>query len=157
MPPMTSVAARAAIVLGCDANRDPALTEEELAALVSRAQVADVNGKGPLDDEWIPTYDVTRSVAEGWEARAGKAAARPTIGRRGDTVNRGQVHEALLRMAALWRRRLAGSAAMLSSGAEARLTRLAEVPLANGPDPAPDEDQGRPGTTLAPPSRDPWA
>lgn len=54
---------------------------------------------------WTPTWDLNTAAAEGWELKAGKAAARFDFGTDGQTFQRSQVIAHCHRMAATYRRR----------------------------------------------------
>ena len=110
-------------------DRDPVLSEDEVAAIVAAAKRMDADGREIIDEDWVETYDPRAAVAEAWEVKAGKAAGRADLARGGSSIKRGSVHEACLRMARIYRR---GVSSPVISSAPAR--RVSDLPLANGPD-----------------------
>jgi hypothetical protein len=54
---------------------EPALSEEELEAMMADNALEDAAGLPPSHEEWTPTYDLNASAAEGWLMKAARAAA----------------------------------------------------------------------------------
>ena len=52
----------------------PALTESDIAELLSQSSVADTNGIPPGGTDWEATYDLNTAAATGWLIKAGRAA-----------------------------------------------------------------------------------
>ena len=71
---MTEAEARARLVLFADANAEPVLASEELDILLQTAKRVDVNGLRPVDNGWVPTYNVNYAVSQAWLLKAGRLA-----------------------------------------------------------------------------------
>jgi hypothetical protein len=127
---------RAMLTLHLRPDADPALSTDDVDALVAGAKRADVNGKAPTDEAWVPTFNGPAAVAEGWQAKAAIAARRVDISRSGESVKRSSVLDACLRMARLWAGRGGlGSAAGLSPSLAARQELVGVLPIGNLPEP----------------------
>ena len=64
-------------------DTEPALTEDELEAMMADNALEDANGLPPPHEEWTPTYDLNAAAAESWLMKAARAAAtvdEPTEG-----------------------------------------------------------------------------
>ena len=62
---------------------EPALTEDDLAASLDVAAIADAAGLAPINEEWDPTYNLNAAAADAWLTKAARAAAttdEPTAG-----------------------------------------------------------------------------
>lgn len=81
------------------ADLDPALTEDEVAALLVMARRPDALHRDPDDEEWTPTWHLAGAAAEGWRWKAAKAAHRVDAGADGGNVARSQLIEHCLLMA----------------------------------------------------------
>jgi hypothetical protein len=104
----------------------PALSDTEIAALLSLASLADSGGLAPADASWIPTYDFNRAAAEGWRWKAAKAAAGYGFTADGATYQREQIMDHCNKMIAQYQRKIASSAFVYAPLAAAY---PAEVPL----------------------------
>jgi len=58
----------------CAATYDPQLDNEDMDYLAEIARTPDINGTDVDDPAWIPTYNIKRAVAHGWETKAARAA-----------------------------------------------------------------------------------
>lgn len=83
---------------------DPTLTDAEVDDLLAGAKRTDADGLAPSDPAWTPTYDLDQAAADGWEAKAGKAATGFDFGEDGQRFNRSQLFDQCMKMAALYRR-----------------------------------------------------
>jgi len=62
---------------------EPALTEDDLNAVLGGAALKDAAGLDPLHEDWTPTYDVNTAASAAWLIKAARAAAtvdEPTAG-----------------------------------------------------------------------------
>lgn len=62
---------------------DPALTEDELGDTLAAFALEDANGLAPVNEEWMPTYDLNAAAAQAWLIKSARAAAtvdEPTAG-----------------------------------------------------------------------------
>lgn len=82
------------------ATAEPVLTAEELATCLLRGAVPDSAGNYLSDEAWIPTYDMHRCTAAAWRMKAAKIASDYSITIEGRELNRGQMIDNFLRMAA---------------------------------------------------------
>lgn len=87
-------------------DSDPALTADDVEALLALSAVTDSNGLAPSDPSWTPTWDLNRGAAEGWRWKAAKAASRFDFQADGASYNRSKVMEQCERMAEQYRRRI---------------------------------------------------
>jgi hypothetical protein len=79
---------------------DPQLSADELAQCLIDAAVPDNNGNFINDDAWLPGYDFHRAAASGWRLKAAKVAADYSVTIEGRDLNRGQMIDNFLKMAA---------------------------------------------------------
>lgn len=86
------------LVGGADAV--PPLTSDELAQCLLDGAVPDANGLFVDDPHWEETYDFNRAASSGWTRKAGKVASDYTITIEGRELNRGQMIDNFLKMAA---------------------------------------------------------
>ncbi|MEO5858677.1 MAG: hypothetical protein ABIR33_06985 [Pyrinomonadaceae bacterium] len=63
----------------------PELTDVEIDELLEQSGVADKDGLGPANEDWIPTYDLNAAASRGWLIKAGRAAS--TTETEPDSVN----------------------------------------------------------------------
>lgn len=52
----------------------PTLPPETVAALLDAYPMVDADGRRPVDDGWVGTWDLNAAAAEGWRMKAGKVA-----------------------------------------------------------------------------------
>ncbi len=87
-----------ALLGGTDAM--PALDSDELVQCLLTGATADSAGLTYLDPHWDETYDLNRAAHAGWRMKAGKVAADYTITIEGRELNRGQMIDNFLKLAA---------------------------------------------------------
>lgn len=109
---MTEAEALAWLRTSTAADDDPALTEDELFALLTRFRVADADGYGPADAEWTPTWHLPRAAGEGWKQKAAKAASRYYVMSDGQGLSRNMVITQCLQMAEVYFRGAAVAVAL---------------------------------------------
>ena len=56
-------------------NSDPALTEDELDAVLAEACLTDSAGNAPTAEEWTPTYDLYAAASAAWLIKAARSSA----------------------------------------------------------------------------------
>lgn len=133
---MTEAEARAFLTLHARPTADPALSTDDVDAIVVGAKRADAAGRGPAEADWDETYAGAAAVAEAWMAKAAIAARRVDISRGGESVKRSALLEACLRMARLWGGRAGlGSALAVSPALAARQEVVGALPIGNLPEP----------------------
>lgn len=71
----------------------PALTEDELAELVTIAKRTDVDGALPSDAAWVPTWDLNAAAALGWAWKAAKVVAHFPFSTDGQRFDRQYIHQ----------------------------------------------------------------
>ena len=62
---------------------EPALTLDDLEAVLTGAALEDGDGQDPLGEGWTPTYDLNAAASAAWLIKAARAAAtvdEPTAG-----------------------------------------------------------------------------
>lgn len=96
--------------LHADTDTDPALSSGELQSIVRLSAIVDKDGKAPADENWTPTYWLTRAVANAWDLRAARAVNWVDSSTDGTSLANSQAVEHLNRNAARWRRRCVGGA-----------------------------------------------
>lgn len=57
------------------ATTPPVLTDQQLEAFLDAARVVDSDGRAPVDDGYVETFDLNYAAAEAFEAKAVQAAA----------------------------------------------------------------------------------
>ncbi|MBX3298621.1 MAG: hypothetical protein KF736_04060 [Acidobacteria bacterium] len=67
---------------------EPALADDELAAILAYAARPDPGGFAPQDEQWTPTYDINAAAARGWLIKAGRAAAIIESGEGGEATSK---------------------------------------------------------------------
>jgi len=92
---------------------DPAVSDDELEALLAGAVRPDSEGRSPTDDEWEETYCVAQAIADGWRLKAAKASGAYAFADGNLSLHREQVVENCLKMEKQWRRRVATSVEVL--------------------------------------------
>lgn len=98
MPDMTPSERLTSMIGG--ATAEPVLSPEELADCLLRAAVPDSAGNFTASTDWVPSYDYARAAANGWRLKAAKVAADYSITIEGRELNRGQMVDNFLKMAA---------------------------------------------------------
>lgn len=88
---------------------EPTLTDSEISILVEDSRRADVYGRYPSMDGWIPTYDLPSAIRTGWLLRASKVAGNYEFSDSNLTFKRGEIHAHCLSMANEWAKRCMGS------------------------------------------------
>lgn len=86
-------------MLGGD-TAEPVLSPDEIDDCLAMGAIPDSAGLFTPDPHWTPTYDYKRSAAEGWRRKAAKVAADYTITIEGRELNRQQMIDNFLKMAA---------------------------------------------------------
>lgn len=109
---MNEAEARARLEAMVAADEEPALSFQEIAALLAMSKLVDAYGRAPSDPAWEPTWDLNRGAAEGWRWKAAKLAARYDFDADGQSFQRSQAFEHCERMAEMYRRRIVSSARM---------------------------------------------
>ena len=57
------------------ATTPPVLTDQQLEAFLDAARIVDSDGRAPVDDGYVETFDLNYAAAEAFEAKAVQAAA----------------------------------------------------------------------------------
>lgn len=79
-------------------EQEPALSDEEVDALLAQFSVPDADGNVPSDEEWTPTYNLRKAAAEGWRWKMGRASDLISTDLDGDRMSADQVFEHCRRM-----------------------------------------------------------
>lgn len=113
---MDATAAADKLALILQPTVEPALTEEEVTALLAMAATVDAAGREPSADGWTPTYSVQgiyRATAEGWQIKDGRVEELFDFTTDGQTFSRSQkskmLHDKCQHQAAMWKRKLGAS------------------------------------------------
>lgn len=112
---MTEAEARARLERMVAPDMAPTLATEDIDDLMVGARRPDTSGLLPSDAEWTPTWDLDAAAARGWEIKAGLAAGDYNFAASGQRFDRSQVHDACMKMAALYTR--GSGSSRVSSGA----------------------------------------
>lgn len=80
----------------------PSLSGEEFELLVIFAQIRDANGVRPSDTGWVPTYNLARAAARGWQWKAGRIASVYNVSGDGQSLTRAQWFDHCLAMVKLY-------------------------------------------------------
>jgi hypothetical protein len=94
------VTAEEKLVSWSGGDLEPLLSADELAQCLLDAAVPDSAGLYVNDDAWVPSYDFHRAAAAAWRTKAAKVAADYSIVIEGREINRGQMVDNFLKMAA---------------------------------------------------------
>lgn len=70
---------------------EPALTANEVNALLEQFSLEDADGLAPGDDGWTPTYNYRAAAAEGWRWKMAKASAMISSDLDGDRMSANQI------------------------------------------------------------------
>lgn len=106
---MTEADAKTYVGRHCQSAVDPVLSDADLTALVSGCRVVDSEDRLISDTDYVPTYDLTRAVVDGWLLKAAKASAGFAVSDSGQSLQRQQVQENCLKMADRWESRIVES------------------------------------------------
>jgi hypothetical protein len=110
----SDAAIRAQIARLSCASKYPQLTDDDLDNLLLCSKRIDKFGRSILDPNWMPTYNVNYSVALGWDLKAGYAAGDFDYKDAQMQFDRSQVMVNCEKMAAKYRKKLAGSIPMIA-------------------------------------------
>ena len=88
---------------------EPAVSEEDLTAVLEAHAVPDAAGNLPDSDEWIPTYDQTSAAAEVWVIKAARAAALTEVDPPGSGIVTSKVFDNCMKMSYLYRSKRAAT------------------------------------------------
>lgn len=91
---------------------EPKLSEDDIAALLTRAAVVDEGGRAPSDVEWTPTYSpvfLNASAAEGWRWKAGRLTADKNGTKGENSFDAKAQRDSMLEMARDYQSRVQGS------------------------------------------------
>ncbi len=75
------------------AGEEPALSVDEVTALVDLAKRPDADGLLPSDPSWTPTWDLDPAIAHGWRTKAAAAAAMFDVNLQGLQFTRSQLYK----------------------------------------------------------------
>lgn len=75
------------------ADNEPALSLDDIHALMRAHRIVDRFGTPPIDERWIPTFDINAAAAEGWRRKAALVADRFAFSADGATYNRDQMYK----------------------------------------------------------------
>jgi len=107
---MTPETARFRLQRMAASDTDPTLSDAELEEILAAAARPDVDGLLPTDTGWTGTWDLAFAAAEGWRWKAGKVSERFAVNLDGAGLQRQQLFEHCLEMAARYARRIVGTA-----------------------------------------------
>lgn len=74
-------------------DKEPPLTEAEIDDLLLIFQRTDKNGLAADDENWIPTYNLSKAAAEGWRWKAAKASELISVDLDGERMSSQMVFE----------------------------------------------------------------
>lgn len=101
--------AKALVAVNADTGTEPALTDDQVAAIVEQCAILDAAELLPDDEGWTPTYHVELATVLALEARILRAATWVDQASDGSSLAFSQVAAALTREAQQRRARLAWS------------------------------------------------
>jgi hypothetical protein len=84
-------------------DTEPAVSEDDLEAVLNDHAVPDANGTLPASEGWIPTYDQNAAAAKVWLIKAARAAALTEVDPPGSGIVTSKVFENCMRMARYYR------------------------------------------------------
>jgi hypothetical protein len=93
-------------------NTEPAVSEDDLEAVLGNRALADVNGVLPGADEWIPTYDQNAAAADVWLVKAARSATLTEVDPPGSGIVTSKVFDNCMRMARHYRSTRSGTVSM---------------------------------------------
>jgi len=82
----------------------PALSEDEIDALLAAFSKTDANDVAPGEDDWVETYNLRAAAAEGWRWKAAKASSSVSTDLDGDRLSSNQLFEHCNRMIGVYSR-----------------------------------------------------
>lgn len=126
-------AVKAEVALFCAADAFPELTDAHLSAVVAKAARPDAYGRGIRDPQWVPTYNVTYAIWQGWKLKAALAAGAYDFQTDKTVLSRSQVRTACLEMAREWAKRIRSSVAQPVPRTTTLLPPPVEPPYGAGP------------------------
>jgi hypothetical protein len=97
-------------------DKDPALSLDDLNAILEAYQVHDAEGILPGEDGWVPTYRLNAAIVEAWEMKAGLSAEYVSTDMNGDRLSSNLVHDHCIQMAAKYRRKGSTSVSTAAGG-----------------------------------------
>jgi hypothetical protein len=72
----------------------PILSADDIDDLLTQyAQIADSSRRAPSDPDWVPTFDLNRAAAVGWEWKSNRVADLYSISDNGQTLDRGKIYD----------------------------------------------------------------
>jgi len=77
---MTRDEARTRLGSMVSASTHPALSDDQLDEFLDAARIVDTDGRAPIDDGYVETFDLNYAAAEAFEAKATAALAGDTGG-----------------------------------------------------------------------------
>lgn len=89
-----------------DAAGFPALTDDQVAAVLAQCQETDAAGLNPGDDGYVPTINMAVAASRAWQVKAMLCATAYDMNTDGQTLNRSQAAAACERMARTWMNRV---------------------------------------------------
>src|SRR5689334_7839373 len=81
----------------------PALTDDELDAILVPCCLMDADGLVPSDPDWTPTYDLNSAAASAWLVEAARAAATVEVDPPGSGIVTSKVFQNCRAMARVYR------------------------------------------------------
>lgn len=96
---------RTRLIFFTQARATPVLEEDEIEMLMQRSKRWDQNRNAPSDPAWIPTWNVNKNIAMGWELKAMKVITAVDIESGKQKIARSQMYKHFLEMSNLWKRR----------------------------------------------------
>lgn len=80
------------------ATSRPALSEDELGALLDSYRTPDSEGRLVTDSGWVPTYNLNAAAAEGWRWKAAAVVGDFNFSADNASFNKGEVQAKCLEM-----------------------------------------------------------
>lgn len=97
-------------------DKTPALTSDDLEAILAGHATVDANSVKPDEDGWIPTYRINKAIAEAWDMKAGLAAEFVSTDMNDTRLSSNQVFEQCERMARRYRNRGSATFSIAAGG-----------------------------------------
>lgn len=88
---MDEAVARTRLTNMLGAGARPALSDDDISALLAAYRVVDSDGRAPVDEGWTGAWALNAAAAEGWRWKAARVAGDFTFSADGASYSKGDV------------------------------------------------------------------